>query len=174
MQRLGVLNNSDNFSRASSVSNNGSVIVGNSAYNGFRYHGTTMTDLGQSHDIVVSEDSNTVIGNRNFNAGSSFTEHLVKFNGSEVTDLGTLGGIGMKPTFVSADGSTILGWGYVNGASDTHAFEYSAGHLVDLGDHSHFWPYAASHDGTVRIGHLNGMPLRAVADQMQTLGMIGL
>jgi hypothetical protein len=155
-------------SKATAVSANGSVIVGES-YNGtathaFRYAGTTMTDLGAlgissnnySSASFVSADGTVVVG-RSYNGTAA---HAFKYSApSGMIDLGALGAPSHDSyvTGISANGSVIIGNSDINSNEDRHAFKYANNTMTDLGtlgsdSNSESYATGISADGTIIVG----------------------
>ena len=179
------------WSWASGVSADGSVVVGvadNAAgqYRAFRWTAAGgMQDLGTlggrwSEARGISADGSVVVGWADNAAGQY---HALRWTaGRGMQNLGTLpGGGGSKAWDVSADGSVVVGWAW-NAAGKGRAFRWTeAGGMQDLGtlggDGS--LAYGVSADGSVVVGWAynaagQGRAFRwTAAGGMQDLGTLG-
>jgi len=179
------------WSWASGVSADGSVVVGvadNAAgqYRAFRWTAAGgMQDLGTlggrwSEARGISADGSVVVGWADNAAGQY---HALRWTaGRGMQNLGTLpGGGGSKAWDVSADGSVVVGWAW-NAAGKGRAFRWTeAGGMQDLGtlggDGS--LAYGVSADGSVVVGWAynaagQGRAFRWTATGgMQDLGTLG-
>lgn len=137
---------------ARSVSADGSVVVGESAYPPGMY--------GNMYPVV----------------------HAFRWTGGSMQDLGTLnGGMTSTALFVSADGGVVAGNSSVPpslapyGMQRNHAFRWAAGVMQDLGT-LHGGESSASAmtpDGTFIIGESDGQAFRWANGVMQGLGTLG-
>lgn len=131
---LGTLGGTE-YSSANAVSNDGSVVVGNSQITGnsaahaYRWtQGSGMVDLGtlggsNSYANGVSRDGNTVVGSSMI-AGDA-EEHAYRWTqGSGMTDLGTLGGTVSFSYGVSGNGSIVVGMSQIADSSE-RAFRWT-------------------------------------------------
>lgn len=165
MTGLGDLEGGDFYSVGHSVSDNGSVIVGNATTElgreAFRWEDDVMVGLGDlpggpfgSEAEAVSADGTVVVG-----AAKTFDneEEAFRWENGVMTGLGDLpgGGIYSHAHGVSSDGSVIVGTS--NSASGSEAFRWEGGIMVGLGDleGGYFGSsrgLAVSADGTVAVG----------------------
>ena len=153
-----------NWSYASAVSADGSVVVGRAYYAAGQYRAfrwtpaTGMQDLGtlggdSSVAQSVSADGSVVVGGASNAAGYIRAFRWTPATGMQ--DLGTLGGGGGVAYGVSADGSVVVG-GAPNAAWQYRAFRWTqATGMQDLGtlpggDYSVAWSVSA--DGSVVVG----------------------
>jgi probable HAF family extracellular repeat protein len=165
LENLGTLGGTASFGNG--VSNDGSVVVGQSETNllvthAFRWTAGGMLDLGvlpgggdYSTANAVNADGSVVVGT------SSTTDdvnvHAFRWAGGSMSDLGTLGGATSAGTGVNADGSVVVGYSDV--AATTHAFRYTTADstMHDLGSLDGPGGYSiangVSADGTVVVGY---------------------
>ena len=96
--------------------------------------GTTLLPLaGQSASVAhaASNDGNIVVG---YSVDSNSYNHAVKWTGTTVTDLdNTAAFVSSEATGVSANGATIVGWGYNASTFIYEAFYHRAGSINHLG-----------------------------------------
>jgi probable HAF family extracellular repeat protein len=185
MQDLGTLGG--DYSWASGVSADGSVVVGGS-YNAagqlraFRWQNGVMQDLGtlggtESFASGVSADGAVVVG-RAYNAAGQF--RAFRWQNGVMQDLGTLGGGYSWANGVSADGAVVVGWAE-NAAGQWRAFRWQNGVMQDLGTLGGLrsWANGVSADGAVVVGwaHNAAGQRRAfrwtASGGMQDLGTLG-
>lgn len=101
----------------------------------FQATGAGTTALGaisgstsSSHALGINSIG-TIVG---WSGTTSGYNHAFLFNGSGMTDLGTLGGKGFSEAFDVNDSGTVVG-DAITRAGAQHAFSYSGGRLADLG-----------------------------------------
>jgi len=179
MTDLGTLGGSNSDARM--VSADGSVIAGNGQVSGigyrhaFRWENGTMSDLGvlpgmlRSYSRAMSADGSVIVGNSSDNSDNEQGNYAFRWSQStgmqSVTDWVTSSGEDMPAGYilddansVSADGTTVSGYGHFNGnrvgwlakaggggfLSDTTAFDQS---IVDTGG-------SAAHGGGLATSNL--------------------
>ncbi|GBD01341.1 hypothetical protein HRbin18_01062 [bacterium HR18] len=152
-----------NFSYATGVSADGSVVVGwaqsaNGLTHAFRWtQSGGMQDLGTLGGLMsdargVSADGSVVVGTA-WNASVQFRAFRWTASGG-MQDLGTLGGSTSEADGVSADGSVVVGVAE-NASGEWRAFRWTAsGGMQDLGTlgGSTSDAYGVSADGSVVVG----------------------
>ncbi|MGA7748633.1 MAG: hypothetical protein WCA63_00650 [Gallionella sp.] len=189
------------LARATAISSNGSVIVGDTFYSSTFGRGTFhifrwsqsggVQDLGtfggqDAHAAAVSADGSVIVGNIKFGNDKAPVDHIFRWNETGgVKDLGTFGGQSAFAKGVSADGKVIIGTIQDtddSGAIVTHAFRWSEATGVQYLVAPHGQRTEAlgvSADGTVVVGSvgpsgLTGHAFRwADADGFKDLGALG-
>ena len=116
---------------ANDINMNGQIVgyfdSGNGNFHACRWVDGVMTDLGFSGAAYRINDSGDIVGKYGF--ASSYTAFLYRNN--HITNLGTLGGGFSEAQDINNLGQ-IVGWSYISGTSDSRAFIYQSGHMVDL------------------------------------------
>jgi probable HAF family extracellular repeat protein len=175
-----------NYSCATGVSADGSVVVGqannaSNQYHPFRWTAGVMTDLGNfggnySDANAVSADGSVVVG-RAYNASNQY--RAFRWTAGVMTDLGTLGGNYSNANAVSADGSVVVGQAY-NASGQSRAFRLTSGIMTDLGTLGGNYSNASavSADGSVVVGEARNAnsqsrAFRWTAGVMTNLGTLG-
>lgn len=142
------------FSAAYDVSDDGSVVVGESGNRAFRWSSGTMQDLGTmggpfSGALAVSANGLVAAGYA-MNSGT-FTR-AARWSSGVISDLGTLGANPTSAQCVSGDGLVVAGMGYLpNGNFMAFRWTSTEG-MQDLGvpmTHA----LGMSHDGTTVVGY---------------------
>ncbi len=135
------------YSRASGINNSGQVVgvswlaPGSDTRHAFLYDGSTMTDLGTfggagswGFDSTNSwafdiNDSGQIVGRCRLTPSSS--THAFLYDGSTMTDLGTLGGDHSEAYDINNSGQ-IVGFGDLAESNSHYAFLYDGGTMNDL------------------------------------------
>lgn len=125
--------------KASAISPDGKVVLGyyslpNAVYQGFRWDGITMADLGhlggnRTFPTASSFDGSVVVGTSNDALGEG---HPFRWSQGAIVDLGTLGGAWGNASDVSADGKVVVG-DSETALGEARAFRWSDGIMVNLG-----------------------------------------
>lgn len=135
MQDLGTLGG--DYSYGEELSNDGSVVIGYARLTSGYYHAFRWTEAGGMQDLGVladgryswgedvSGDGAKVVGYAEVPYGEDYTSHAFLWTEQDgMVDLGTLGGRSSNATAISDDGSTIVGYSYIEGDTAYHAFVY--------------------------------------------------
>jgi probable HAF family extracellular repeat protein len=142
-----------NYSFATAVSGDGSIVVGNNNGQAFRWTaGSGMVGLGGGSATAVSGDGSVIVGSSSSASGSQAFRWTA---GSGMVGLGYLpGGTYSSANGISADGSVIVGSG--SSTSGEQAFRWTAGSgMVGLGylpGTTNSGAAAVSGDGSVVVG----------------------
>lgn len=166
--------------RASGVSANGTVIVGQNMIGAFRWTQAGGTArLSDQYDVAtaVSADGSVVVGG----VFPSFSWQAFRWTQSDgMVELGTLpGGVSSNAEAVSGDGSTVVG-GAANASNYPEAFRWTQsegmvglGHLLG-GDDQYSWAFSTSGDGSVVVGHSRSDAGLEAFRWTEELGLLGL
>jgi probable HAF family extracellular repeat protein len=108
--------------------------VADGSLHAYLYDHGSMTDLGTfggygATPFDVNDLGQLVAGVTLDATGTS--SHAIMYANGVVTDLGSLGGAVASPLAVNNDG-TVIGWSFLNGQSNMHAFVYRDGKMADL------------------------------------------
>jgi probable HAF family extracellular repeat protein len=185
-----------NYSFASAVSYDGSVVVGqsntqnNSQTRAFRWENGIMVDLGTlvpenqngySYAINVSGDGSTVVGVSTVDSNQYYS-HAFRWNAGVMSDLGTLGGYYSTALAASYNGSVVVGESQTSNQQSSHAFRWAAGEMVDLGTLGGNYSYSSagfvSANGAVVAGQSYNLDnqfhgFRWVDGEMTDIGTLG-
>lgn len=174
-----------NWSAALGVSANGDVIVGNANnYQGGLYACFWSDGLITSLDTIntvknsatsISADGSVIVGSMFFHISPDNYHAFIWNSGTEMMDLGTLGGLNSVANDASFDGAIVVGGSQLSNR-DWRAFRWVGGIMQDLGTIG--WQSTAnaiSGNGLVVVGDCNqAKAFRwTEGDGMQDLGNLG-
>jgi probable HAF family extracellular repeat protein len=172
---LGGLSGGSSYPNA--VSADGSVIVGVSNGQAFRWTSSGTVGLGfLSNDVPygsaygVSSDGSVVVGQ---GYDSSYNDLAVRWTSSGIESLGFLSGYASSSARgVSADGSVVVGDSYTSGYGQAFRWNSTTNMMVSLGTLGGSYSEArgVSGDGSVTVGNSDNQAFRWNA----TDGMVGL
>lgn len=120
----------------------------------FIYSNGSMVDIGKSLSVSVNSfgygiNSLGHIAGTGYDANYSAPRALF-YNGTTMTDLGLLGGVGCSPLALNNLDTMV---GYISSPTNDHAFRYSQGTLTDLGTLGGHYSYAlAINNNDVIVG----------------------
>jgi probable HAF family extracellular repeat protein len=157
-----------------------SQLPGDTVSHAFRYDSGTLTDLapagGNSYGYAINNNGDVT----GYAATSDGSFHAVLWQGTAMTDLGTLGG---SPSYGQAinDVDMVVGLSYLSGNAVFHAFLAWQGRMADLGTlpgSANSWAY-----GVNNVGQVVGFSGNSINDYhaflwdrvngMQDLGTLG-
>ena len=133
MTSLGTLGGSESV--AYSINNSGEIVgdsyrlSGNTLNEGFLYANGSMNPVGTLYSDAHSINNSGLIAGTEFLANN--VDHANIVNGTDITDLGTLGGSVSQSSAINDSGQVVGFSDVANG--DGHAFLYSNGSMTDLG-----------------------------------------
>jgi len=162
----------DGDSDARAVSADGTVVVGTRDYDiAFRW--TPTGGMRSLPDTVVatdvSADGSVVVG-RTENARGAVPFRWTASGGTRRLGFLPGGGWDTKATAVSADGSTVVGYGYSDAARRSLGFRWTTEEgMQPLGETTSF-PYDVSYNGSVIVGQSEGAFLWTEETGMVSLG----